>query len=322
MRILHWHEQAGTAGGAESMLRDLTKALKDLGHEVAWLHNDKIQEAVETWKPDIVQIWTINNTMPLSVTDYLYDNHIPAAFCLMNYWPFCSQNVCLKNQDESCNAVNNECDGNCQSNRVNHSEVINRFPVISLNQYSGEMFKRNGIRCDYIGELGIDTDMFKPDPSLRENEIQIYTSSAWVDYPHKGMKYLQEAVEGLYNVKLMSGLTREQVAIGLKHADIYVFPSTYEETWGLCLTEAMASGCACISTDIAGARAQIHSGTGLLVPARSAKDIRDAITALVKNKRLREFFSNNAYEHVLQDHTLKAMGKRYAKIYEDIISKS
>ena len=55
----------------------------------------------------------------------------------------------------------------------------------------------------------------------------------------------------------MAGLPREKVAEGLKKAHIYVFPSVYEETWGLCLNEAMASGCACIASDVAGARAQI-----------------------------------------------------------------
>jgi hypothetical protein len=317
-----WHEQPGEAGGAESMLRDLTNGLRGLGHEVAWLHDSNIQKAVETWKPDIVQIWTINNFMPLTVTDYLFNAHIPTVWCIMNYWPFCSQNICLKNQDESCNAVNNQCDGNCQSSRVNHGEIINGFPVISLNKYSGDMLKRNGIRSDYIGELGINTEIFKPDLSMRENEVHIYTSSAWVNYPHKGMKYLHEAANGHFNVKLMSGLTREQVSIGLKHADIYVFPSTYEETWGLCLTEAMASGCACIACDVAGARAQIHSGTGLLIPTRSAQEIRDAVMALVKNKKLREYFSNNARAHVLKDHTLEAMGERYLKIYDDVIAKN
>ena len=257
--------------------------------------------------------------MPLSTVDYLHESEVPSVWALMNYWPFCSDNVMLKNGDESCNAVNGVCDGSCQSHRVNMSETVNKFPVLALNEYSADIFKRNGLRVDYVAELGVDTDVFKPDPGLRE-EGSIFTSSAWANFPHKGMRYLQQlAQESNIRIKIMTGLTRDQVALGLKHADIYVFPSTYEETWGLCLTEAMASGCACISTSIAGGRAQIHDGMGLLVPPRDPGAIKDAIDALIGNKKLREYMGEKAREHVVKEHSLAAMGKRFENVYKQVI---
>lgn len=302
------------------MLRDLTKALKDLGHDVAWLHTDQIELAVREWKPDVVQVWTINNRMPVTAACYLQDNSIPHVWALMNYWPFCSENIMLKNVDESCNAVNGFCDGICQAHRVNMVDIVNRSPVLALNQYSAEIFKRNGLRCDYVAELGIDTNTFKPDYSLRGDEPQIYSSSAWVNFPHKGMRYANAAVQGTpYKVRVMSGLAREQVAFGLKHADIYVFPSTYEETWGLCLTEAMASGCACISSDVAGPRAQIHDGMGILVPPRDASAIREAIYRLIGDKELRLSMGEKARAHVVKEHSLEAMGRRYEAVYQDVL---
>jgi len=304
------------------MLRDLTKALKDQGHEVAWLHSEHIRQAVDTFKPDVVQVWTINNRMPVTAVSYLQDNKIAHVWALMNYWPFCSENIMLKNIDEACNAVNKTCDGNCQSHRVDLADIVNRSPVLALNNYSADIYQRNGVRCDYVAELGVDTDLFRPDEMLMEDGA-IYTSSAWVQFPHKGMRYIQEAImDTPFKVKVMSGLTREQVATGLKHADIFIFPSTYEETWGLCLTEAMASGCACIASDVAGARAQIHPGMGLLVPPRDAGAIREAIRTLVDNREMREYFGRNARAHVVKEHTLEAMGRRYLEVYNDVIKRN
>lgn len=329
MRILYWHEdtrEPGKGGGAESMMRDLTEAFGRMGHKVAWLHSEHIEEAVKQFNPDIVQVSTIFHRVPMDRVNYLHDHHIPHVWAIMNYYPFCWGQQMLKRGDEECGAVNGKCDGICAEGRTPEYflELINKSPVLALNKYTADIYRRNGLRVDYIAELGIDTDMFKPDLSQRNaDELQIYTSSAWAAFPAKGMRYLQKAVEDSpYKVKLMTGLTREQVAAGLKRADIYVFPSVYEETWGLCLTEAMASGCACITTDNAGGRAQVEDGvTGLIVPKRDAGAMKAAIEKLAADKELRERLGTNARAHVLAQHTLEAMGKRYLAIYEQEIAR-
>jgi glycosyltransferase involved in cell wall biosynthesis len=134
------------------------------------------------------------------------------------------------------------------------------------------------------------------------------------------MKYLQQAIVGTsYKVNLMTHLTREQVALGLKRADIFVFPSTYEETWGLCLQEALASGCACIASNVAGAMAQIHEGMGILVPPRDPTAIREALDMLVENQIVRDAMGHNARAHVEKFHSLEAMGERFETIYKQVI---
>jgi hypothetical protein len=319
-----WHEDQrgpGQGGGAESMLRDLTGALRNLGNQVAWLHSEHIKEAIDTFKPDIIQVGTIFNKMGWEPVKYLQENKIPHVWAMMDYYPFCGGRMLLRNWDEGCTAVKGVCDNNCVEKHapMEWMQVVNGSSVLCLNEYQADIYKRNGISVDYVGELGVDTELFKPDENRQGCEI--YTSSAWAEYPAKGMKYLQQAIEGTdIKVKLMTHLSREQVAEGLRKASIFVFPSTYEETWGLCLQEALASGCACIASDVAGARAQIHDGVGILVPPRDPMAIRQAIYLLQSDKKLREQMGKNAREHVLQDHTLEAMGKRYLDIYERRIS--
>jgi mannosyltransferase len=179
-----------------------------------------------------------------------------------------------------------------------------------------------------VVELGVDTEVFKPDSSDQLSMISsqgeaaaIYTSSAWPEYAVKGMSVLVEALAGTgYKANLMAHTERENIAKGLKMAEIYVFPSIYEETFGLSLCEAMASGCACIASDVAGARAQIeHERTGLLVPKQDPQALRDAITRLVKDDELRRRLGQAAREHVVVHHSLEAEAERWVKVYREVI---
>lgn len=326
MRILLFHEDTrgpGQGGGAESMLRDLTEALKRRGHTVAWLHSEHILKAIDEFKPDIVQVGTIFNRMGWKPLELLQESGMPHVQAIMDYYPFCKSRMLLINWDEPCSAVDGVCNPACDMRSPSHwLQAVNKSPVIALNEYSADIYKRNGMRADYIGELGVDTDLFAPDPTQRQDEIQIYTSSAWAAYPAKGMKYLKAAMEGLpYSVKLMTGLSREQVALGLKQADIYVFPSVYEETWGLCLQEAMASGCAVVAADVAGARAQVHEGMGILVAKRNVDKLKCGIMQLVGDAALRCSMGEKARAHVIAHHGLDSMGKRYEDIYKDVIAR-
>jgi glycosyltransferase involved in cell wall biosynthesis len=166
--------------------------------------------------------------------------------------------------------------------------------------------------------LGVDTELFSPDLSQRDAEVSIYTATAWPQMPVKGMHIVKKAIDGLdLKVNLITGQSRENVAKALKQAHIFLFPSCYEETFGLCLCEAMASGCACIASDVCGARAQIdHNITGLLVPPADPAALRDAIMFLLDNRSIRESIGYVAHVHVRKAHSLEAMGERWEGAYK------
>jgi glycosyltransferase involved in cell wall biosynthesis len=331
MRILFIHgdrREPGQGGGAESLLRDQSKALKLLGHESAWWYGEgSLESAIEQFKPDVCHLMTIHcYPMGMEPAIYLQEHKIPHVWHLQDYWPFCGGRMLLKNHDESCCAVTGRCD--CQCEHVPapdpYQEIVNHSFVVAGNANTAEIYRRNGLRCDAVVELGIDTELFQPDESRRDGMLNIYTSTAWPTHPVKGMHVLKAAISGsVYSVKLLSGLPRETVAAELKQANIYVFPSCYEETWGLCLTEAMASGCACIASDVAGARAQIERGvTGLLVPKRDPDALRAALELLLSDGELRSRLGEAARAHVAKDHSLEAMGQRWETVYEEVLNGS
>lgn len=326
MRILMWHEDTrgpGEGGGAESMLRDLTQALRQRGHEVAWLQSRGIMAAIDDFNPDIVQVMTLHNFIGIDELPVLQASNTPHLWAIMDYWPFCKPRMLLVDNDKSCPAVNGRCGNECGQNMDMGGVLatVNNSPVVALNRFTADIYRRNGMRVDFTIELGIDTELFKPDHTKRDKEISIYTSTAWASQPVKGMHILQRALSGTpYEANLITGLPRERVAEALQRAHIYVFPSCYEETFGLCLAEALASGCACIASDVAGARAQIdHRVTGLLVPPRDPMALRGAIEYMIDNPSHRESMAYVAYTHSQKHHTLEVMARNWERAYQEVI---
>ena len=91
--------------------------------------------------------------------------------------------------------------------------------------------------------------------------------------------------------------------------------STHYEGMPLALIEAMASGCACIGTDVVGVREVIEHGvTGLLVPENNAQAIADAIAMLLNNPEKAENLGTAARAAVQQHFTLQVMNDNYTRL--------
>lgn len=86
-------------------------------------------------------------------------------------------------------------------------------------------------------------------------------------------------------------------------ADIFVLSSVMRsEAFGIVLVEAMASGCAVITTDVSGT-AEVVDGAGLIVPAGNSVRLAKTLSQLLDNPRLINFYSKKAVKRAkLFDH--------------------
>jgi glycosyltransferase involved in cell wall biosynthesis len=168
---------------------------------------------------------------------------------------------------------------------------------------------------------GIDTEYFKPDPQKRVWG-KVIATSAWPEYPTKGFHILKQAAElAGCDVEVVTHVTREQVRDKLQTASIHVFPSTYEETWGLCLTEAMASGLACIASNVCGPRAQIEDGqNGILFYNRNVNDLAGKLRQLLDEPAEQQRLGQNARAWVEQYATLDIMAGKYERLYKAVLN--
>jgi phosphatidylinositol alpha-mannosyltransferase len=106
-----------------------------------------------------------------------------------------------------------------------------------------------------------------------------------------------------------------------KTADMYVAPSTGQESFGIVLLEAMAAGCAVIASDIHGYKRVVQRNvSGLLVEPKDADALADAIERLIAQPELRknlgEAGSRRAPEYDWRHVTAELVG-----VYEEVIQR-
>ena len=101
---------------------------------------------------------------------------------------------------------------------------------------------------------------------------------------------LEDWIEFHYNPQDLCGLYNE--------AAIFVVPSLHEG-WGLTATEAMACGCALVSTDVDGLRVFAKDNdTALLVPPRDAQAMADSILELIADNQKRIKLAQRGNEYI------------------------
>lgn len=315
MRFLIWQEREPNAqGGAESWVSDTCRALKACGHEAAWLYSPFMDSAINSYRPDAIILGTMQNYIGLRHAEHLADKHpnVPAIWFLHDYWPWCKPRMLMRDlnrSDQQCPACEKLCDNSCGGHQA-VPEVLHRFALATGSFGAAQIMRRHGLKIAHIIEEGIDTDLFKPADGPRDWSA-IYASAAW-NAPWKGMHTLQAAaaMAGV-EVRLLTGMKREDIARVLSTAGMFAMPSLYEEIWGLACTEAMASGCAFVGTNVAGICAQVHQGIGHFVKTHDIEGLRDTIADMAKRREDAEQMGKRAREHVAEHHSLTAVGRRW-----------
>jgi glycosyltransferase involved in cell wall biosynthesis len=105
-------------------------------------------------------------------------------------------------------------------------------------------------------------------------------------------------------------------------ASIVCLPS-YREGMPRTLLEAAASGCAIVTTDIAGCREAILPGTsGDLVPPRDGPALAEAIQSLIDDPDRRERYGRAGRELALARHGINDVVDRTLAIYDELLAAS
>lgn len=142
------------------------------------------------------------------------------------------------------------------------------------------------------------------------------------DGPQRSMLEKQIKQLGLEaRVELVGHVSsRDALAALYRQALLYIMPSHHEGLPTVVL-EAMASGCAVLSTDVGGIPEVITSGkNGLLVPPREPRQMAEAIEQLVCNQLLRESLGHSARETVTDRFSWSAIGNEYERLYQEVLS--
>jgi glycosyltransferase involved in cell wall biosynthesis len=107
---------------------------------------------------------------------------------------------------------------------------------------------------------------------------------------------------------------RDDIAAVLGASDIFVLPS-YSEGLSNALMEAMASGCACIATDVGGNRFLLQNGiSGFLFPPGDREALVSHLRRLLDDPSKRVAMGKSARERIEKEFDWKVIGKKYEEL--------
>ncbi len=119
-------------------------------------------------------------------------------------------------------------------------------------------------------------------------------------------------------VHLLGLAPHEQVPAHLRHADVFVLPSQYEEL-GSVLVEAMASGLPVVANRVGGIPALVRDGvTGRLVERGDVEGLAAALTAALTDRRTTRRTREAARAHVDTAYSWPVLAERVHDVYVDV----
>lgn len=161
-------------------------------------------------------------------------------------------------------------------------------------------------------EKGI-TDLKKAFFKIREKNPKI-----WLTLIGDGP--LLDDVKGFKNI-VVRKVPYSKIHLEYQKADIFCLPSrstkTWEEQYGMCLVEAMASGLPIVTTDT-GAISEVCSNVALYSPQRNPQSLQKNLEYLIYNQNVREEMGINARKRAETEFDHQKIALQLKDIYNKV----
>ncbi|MEI6632886.1 MAG: glycosyltransferase family 4 protein [Chlamydiota bacterium] len=175
----------------------------------------------------------------------------------------------------------------------------------------GPPVDRPGRTCIFVGQWLRDFEM------MRRVILSVHERDAGVRFVIVTFPPRFRHFKGLGNVELRSGVSDEELRALYRAADLLVLPLE-DCTFNNALLEAMACGLPVVSTDVGGVRDYADPSCAVLAaPGGTARDMADAVLALLGDDRRRAEMGRHAREKALSFHW-EAVVPRMMEMYRAI----
>ena len=208
--------------------------------------------------------------------------------------------------------------------------------IFATSKFLAEKTAKYTNKKQIITPFGVDTDIFKPDVSLKSDKFIFGTVKALetkygIDYLLKAVSLIKnkltnwelwiagtgskkdnlvklaKSLDIKENVKFLGRIPNNQVPKLLQKMHLFTVTSVWEcESFGVAAVEAEATGLPVIASDIGGLSEVIVDGvTGFHVEPRNIEEIAKKILYLYENKKVREKLGVQARENVIKKYVWK-----------------
>ena len=120
-------------------------------------------------------------------------------------------------------------------------------------------------------------------------------------------------------IRLPGCLNTDQVVQLMRASDVFALASRAE---GLPngLLEGMASGLACVASDVPGSRDVLKDGGGILVPVDDEDALAAVVDQLARDPVKREQLGVEARQVIEREYSMRSIASRYLETYADLLS--
>jgi glycosyltransferase involved in cell wall biosynthesis len=177
-----------------------------------------------------------------------------------------------------------------------------------------------GCRLELVGRpylLPLDWLSTLGDPAEMARLVRFYDGRGY-------LSHLKEQIARLNLtdwVEFSGLLSRADLTQRFRQADLFVFPSLWNELFGMPTAEANACGISVVTSRIAGLPEVIEHGvTGLLVPPGDSSALAEAIIQLLEDENLRRSMGQAGRERVLRYFTWDKIAQDLMRHYETLLA--
>lgn len=198
-----------------------------------------------------------------------------------------------------------------QAQVIYHGVPLDQFPFRPSPRISG-----TSCQLLYVGQLsrakGVHSLLRAASHLLRGGEdFQLDIAGSGVPSYERELRKIAQ-VEGIERrVRFMGQIAHAEIPQVYQRHHVLAFPSEWEEPFGLTHLEAMASGCAVVSTRTGGSAELIRYGQNALAfQAGDARDLAAKLRALMRDEAVRQALvrrarawveAHHAFDHYLRD---------------------
>ena len=186
---------------------------------------------------------------------------------------------------------------NVQQREQLKREMLDRYPSLTGKTVFG-----------YLGRIDVDkgiNELLEAFMALNKDDVSLLMIGPLDDLRSGLDEDLLNKARSHKNV-IFTGFTSE-VPLLLSAVDVLVHP-TYREGFSMVIQQAMAMGCAVITTDIPGPSEVIEPDrSGLLVPVKNSSALKGAMDKFCSDTCLREQFANAGLQRVREKFSRERM---------------